>query len=72
MYIYDETKNQWIPRRHTGEYKKKKKLVRDAWIIAGLLMSTLPISFMMGLALLTTFVSLMFLDESMYHYNVHR
>jgi hypothetical protein len=69
MYIYDETNNQWIPLRHTAEYKKKKKLVRDAWIVVGLVMIGLPLSFVMALGLATTFVSFMFLDESLYSNN---
>lgn len=72
MYIYDESNNQWIPLRNTAEYKKKKKLVRDAWIVAGILMCGLPLSFIMVLALLTTFVSFMLLDESIYRYTFHR
>ena len=70
MYIYDETNNRWIPLRQTAEYKKKKKLVRDAWIIVGLLMIGLPLSFVMALGLVTTFVSFMFLDESIYSYTL--
>lgn len=72
MYVYDEAKNQWIPLRHTAEYKKKKKLVRDAWIIVGLIMMGLPLPFVMALGLATTFVSFMFLDESLYSYTLRR
>ncbi|WP_455365595.1 hypothetical protein [Kaarinaea lacus] len=68
MYVYDKTNNQWIPLRQTAEYKKKKKIVRDAWIVVGLVMIGLPLSFVMALGLVTTFVSFMFLDESIYSY----
>ncbi|MCI0505064.1 MAG: hypothetical protein L0Z73_03040 [Gammaproteobacteria bacterium] len=66
MYVYDETNNRWIPLRHTVEYIKKKKLVRDAWIVVGIVMGGLPLPFAVVLALLTTFLSFMFLDESSY------
>ena len=70
MYIHDETNNRWIPLRQTAEYKKKKKLVRDAWIIVGLVMIGLPLSFVMALGLVTTFISFMYLDESIYSYTL--
>lgn len=72
MYIYDENKNEWIPLRATAQYKKKKKFVRDTWIIVGILMSALPVSIVMVLALLTTFLSFMVLDESIYSNSIHR
>jgi len=72
MYIYDETNNVWISLRHSTQYKKKKKIVRDAWIIVGLVMIGLPLSFVMALGLLTTFMSFMFLDESIYSYTFRR
>ncbi|WP_455223339.1 hypothetical protein [Kaarinaea lacus] len=72
MYIYDQKNNVWIPLRHTAEYKKKKKLVRDAWIIVGLIMIGLPLPFVMALGLATTFMSFMFLDESVYSYSFRR
>lgn len=72
MYVYDENKNEWIPLRATAQYKKKKKFVRDMWIIVGVLMCGLPASIVMVLALLTTFLSFMLLDESIYNYSYHR
>ena len=72
MYIYDENKNEWISLRTTAQYKKKKKYVRDAWIIVGVLMCSLPASIVMVLALLTTFLSFMLLDESIYSHSLHR
>lgn len=72
MYIYDEKKNEWISLRTTAQYKKKKKYIRDAWIIVGVLMCCLPVSIVMVLALLTTFLSFMLLDESIYSRSLHR
>jgi hypothetical protein len=72
MYIYDEDNNEWIPLRTTAQYKKKKKFVRDAWIIVGVLMCAMPVSIVMVLALLTTFLSFMLLDESIYNHSLHR
>ncbi|WP_455201709.1 hypothetical protein [Kaarinaea lacus] len=72
MYIYDENKNEWIPLRTTAQYKQKKKFVRDAWIVIGILMCGLPASIVMVLALLTTFLSFMLLDESIYTRSYHQ
>jgi hypothetical protein len=66
MYVYEEANNRWIPLRHTIEYNKKKKLVRDAWIVVAISMAGLPLSIVVVLALATTFLSFMFLDESPY------
>ena len=71
MRIYDESKNEWIPLRTTAQYKKKKKFVRDAWIVIGILMCGMPVSIVMVLALLTTFLSFMYLDESLYIRSLH-
>jgi hypothetical protein len=66
MHIYDRHKNRWLPLRETVQYRKKKKLVRDAWIVAGIIMCTLPLAGIFVVALLTTFLSFSFLDESSY------
>ncbi|MGD8559895.1 MAG: hypothetical protein PVF34_07590 [Gammaproteobacteria bacterium] len=66
MYVYDEEQHKWIPHRATAEYKQKKKIVRDMWIVMGILMTTSPVALAMGLALLTTFLSFTVLDESIY------
>jgi len=66
MLIYDRHKNRWIPLRETAQYRQKRKLVRDAWIVAGIIMWTLPLAGVCILALLTTFLSFSFLDESGY------
>jgi len=69
MLIYDRRKNRWIPLRDTAQYRHKKKLVRDAWIIAGMIMWTLPLADICIVALLTTFLSFSFLDESGYRFD---
>jgi hypothetical protein len=66
MRIYDRHQNRWILRRETAQYRHKKKRVRDAWIIAGIIMWTLPLAGICVLALLTTFISFSYLDESEY------
>jgi len=71
MRIYDESKNEWISLRTTAQYKKKKKFVRDAWIVIGIVMCGMPVSIVLALALLTTFLSFMFLDESLYNRSLH-
>lgn len=69
MLIYDRNQNRRIPLRETAQYRHKKKLVRDAWIISGTIMCTLPLAGICVLALLTTFLSFSFLDESGYHFD---
>lgn len=66
MYIYDEKNNEWISVRHTSQYKKKKRIVRDAWIVSGTFMVLLPPSAVMVFALWMTFMSFTLLDESVY------
>ena len=70
MYIYDEIQNKWIPLRSTNQYKKKKKIVRDLWIVMGILMTASPLALTMVLALLTTFLSFVVLDESFYQHSI--
>lgn len=70
MYVYDEQQNKWVLLRTTAQYKKKKKIVRDLWLMMGLLMVPLPVAFTLALALLTTFLSFVVLDESLYRHPV--
>lgn len=51
-------------RRYTRKYLHRKGLVRDIWIFSGLLMTALPLGGVLSLGLLTSFLSLMILDES--------
>ena len=50
-------------RRYTRKYQKKRRLVRDVWIITGLLMLSVPLSIILVLAMATTFLAFMILDE---------
>lgn len=51
-------------RRYTRKYGQKKRIVRDVWIVSGLLMISLPLSMIAVLALGTTFVAFTILDET--------
>ena len=70
MYAYDSKNDRWIPLRTTGEYKAKKRWVRNLWTGACMVMPWLPLSGILTLALLLTFVSFMILDESNYSFEV--
>ncbi len=52
-------------RRYTKEYEKKKDIVRQLWVVAGLLTLMFPIlPFMAVILISTTFLSFVFLDET--------
>jgi hypothetical protein len=51
-------------RRYTRRYRKKQKIVRDMWIVSGLLMLCVPLNFILALVLGTTFLAFMVLDET--------
>jgi len=51
-------------RRQTERYKRKKRLVRDLWLISGVVMLHLPVNMILALALATTFLSFTILDET--------
>lgn len=51
-------------RRYTRQYRRKRKIVRDVWIVSGLLIAAVPPGAAMILALATTFVAFMILDET--------
>ncbi len=69
MYIYDEKNNTWVALRSTPEYKKKRKIARDYWLVALLAMTLLPLGVIIFLLFLMTFLTFTFLDESIYHFN---
>jgi hypothetical protein len=69
MLIFDRNHNRWVSVRDTVQYRKKRKIVRDAWIIVGLIMCTLPLAGVCVIALLSTFLSFSFLDESVYRFD---
>ena len=51
-------------RRETSRYLKKKRIVKDLWIVSGLLMLAMPINIIAMLALGTTFLAFAILDET--------
>jgi hypothetical protein len=51
-------------RRYTRKYRKKKKIVRDLWLVSGLLMLCVPVTFMLAMALGTTLLAFVILDET--------
>lgn len=51
-------------RRHTRRYRRKRKLVRDLWILSGLLMTGVPLGAVLALALGTTLLAFVILDET--------
>ena len=50
-------------RRYTRRYRKKQKIVRDMWLVSGLLMLFAPLSFILVLVMATTFLAFVILDE---------
>ena len=66
MYLYDEKRNDWIAHRRTGEYQRRRRRVRDAWIVVGVAMLYLPLGAQIILGLFATFLSFAFLDEAPY------
>lgn len=51
-------------RRWTRRYAAKRRIVRDVWIVAGLLMIMLPPAAQLVVALPTTFLAFVILDET--------
>lgn len=51
-------------RRKTRKYRKKRQIVRDLWILSGLLMLSAPLGLMLVLGIGTTFLSFVILDET--------
>ncbi len=51
-------------RRYTRRYRKKQRIVRDMWILSGLLMLCMPLSLILILAMGTTFLAFVILDET--------
>jgi hypothetical protein len=51
-------------RRHTRNYKRKRKIVRDIWLVSAVLMVGVPPAAAIILALGTTFLAFMILDET--------
>ncbi len=51
-------------RRYTRRYAAKRRIVRDVWIVSGLIMLALPLAAQILLALATTFLAFVILDET--------
>jgi hypothetical protein len=51
-------------RRYTRKYRRKRKIVRDVWIVSGLIIAAAPPGAAIVLALGTTFIAFMILDET--------
>lgn len=51
-------------RRFTRKYERKRRIVRDLWLVGGLLMLNAPLGAIAAWALGTTFVAFMILDET--------
>ena len=69
MYINNEKNNTWVALRETQAYKRKRRQARDYWIAALLVMTLLPLGAIIFLTFLMTFLTLTFLDESLYHFH---
>jgi len=51
-------------RRYTSKYRKKQRIVRDLWIVSGLVMLCTPLNVLVALALGTTLLAFTILDET--------
>lgn len=52
-------------RRFTAKYRRKQEIVKSLWIVFGIISLSFPTPpLVIGLALVTTFVSFMILDET--------
>lgn len=51
-------------RRSTRKYRRKQRLVRDLWIVSGLVMIGIPLGAMLALGLGTTLIAFVILDET--------
>ncbi len=48
----------------SSDYLRRREMVKNFWLVAGLLMLALPLlHLVVGISLFTTFVSFMYLDE---------
>jgi hypothetical protein len=64
MYVYDESSNNWIRLSSTPAYRKRKRVLRDTWTVAGIVILVLPFWIQIILLAFGVFLSLSFLDES--------
>ncbi len=66
MKYYDEKQNTWIDIRDTDEYKQRKNVLRDIWIVLLLAMLFMPLGAQIGITLVAALISLFYLDEVPY------
>ncbi len=51
-------------RRYTSKYRRKRRVVRDLWLYSGVLMVVVPFPLLLVMALGTTLLSFVILDET--------
>ena len=51
-------------RRQTSKYLRKRRIVRDVWLVSGVLMISMPLEIILALVLGTTFLAFTILDET--------
>ncbi|MCP5425211.1 MAG: hypothetical protein H6970_09105 [Gammaproteobacteria bacterium] len=51
-------------RRYTRKYRRKQRIVRELWILSGILMLCSPLNVLFALALGTMLLSFTILDET--------
>jgi len=66
VLYFDVNSEKWLPIRETAEYKARRKILRDCWIVVAFFMLLVPVPYAFIIALTATFLSFMFLDEVEY------
>ena len=60
---YDKARHpSW--RRYTAKYRRKKRIVRDVWLLSTALMLCVPVMALPVIIMGTTFLAFMILDET--------
>jgi len=68
VFYFDVNSGKWLPIGETVEYKNRRKILRDLWIIVAFLMLLVPAPYAFIIALVATFLSFMFLDAVQYFF----
>jgi hypothetical protein len=66
MPIYNAKRNQWIDHRDTSEYRRRKQMLRDYWLIGLIPTLALPPGIQLATLFFGVFISLSYLDETPY------
>lgn len=66
MHFYHAASGKWLPIRETTQYRYRRKLLRDYWLIFATSMLFVAPGLILVFSLLATFLSFMFLDEVEY------